>query len=437
MIDPWIGAAGFFILIGLIYIGMHVPVALMLVGVVGITFFTGDPMAAVNVLGITVSEGLSSYVYGVIPLFVLMGYLVNVTDIGKDTFDVANRAIGRIKGGIGIATVCSNAVFAAVTGISVASAAVFAKLATPEMLRLGHTARFSVGVVAGSSVLGMLIPPSLLLVLYGIVAEQSIGDLFIAGIGPGLLLALAYLLAILLMGRYWKSFMYEREPDTVVEAAEHDGESSWSKLAPVIMLITLVLGGIYGGFFTPTEAGAVGALGALIIGFLKRRLDRTRLWDALVQTGHTTASIGLLLIGATMFAKMLALSQLPLLMGGMIDAANLGLYATLAIFVVVVLILGTILDAGSIILITLPIMLPIMTMFEADLIWFGIITIIAVEIGLLTPPLGIACYVIKSALDDARISLRDVFAGAAPFAGIMLLVLILVVIFPPIATALL
>lgn len=437
MIDPWIGAAGFFILIALIYIGMHVPVALMLVGVIGITLFTGDPMSAVNVLGITVSEGLSSYVYGVIPLFVLMGYLVNVTDIGKDTFDVANRAIGRIRGGIGIATVSSNAVFAAVTGISVASAAVFAKLATPEMLRLGHSARFSVGVVAGSSVLGMLIPPSLLLVLYGIVAEQSIGDLFVAGVGPGLLLAMAYLLGILLMGRYWKSFMYDKEPEAVAETVEHDGESSWSKLAPVFVLIALVLGGIYGGFFTPTEAGAVGALGALIIGFLKRRLDRTRLWDALVQTGHTTASIGLLLIGATMFAKMLALSQLPTLMGGAIEAADLGIYGTLAIFVVVVLILGTILDAGSIILITLPIMLPAMAVFDTDLIWFGIITIIAVEIGLLTPPLGIACYVIKSALDDDRISLKDVFAGAAPFAGIMLLVLILVVIFPPIAVGLL
>jgi tripartite ATP-independent transporter DctM subunit len=196
------------------------------------------------------------------------------------------------------------------------------------------------------------------------------------------------------------------------------------------MLILLVLGGIYGGVFTPTEAGAVGALGALIIAALKRKLDRTMLWAVLAETGHIVASILMLIVAATMYSRMLAISGLPNELGDLINQTHVGLYGILAIYVTLLVILGTILDTTSIILIMVPLFLPIMAPFNIDLVWFGIITIVGAEIGLLTPPLGISCYVIKSTLNDERISLYDIFAGAFPFAVIMLLVLIVLIAFP-------
>ena len=203
------------------------------------------------------------------------------------------------------------------------------------------------------------------------------------------------------------------------------------KTAPIVILVLLVLGGIYGGFFTPTEAGAVGALGALIVALLKRRLDRSALWRVLVETGHIAASILMLIVAATMYSRMLALSGLPNDLGEWITQAEIGLYGILAIYVVILILMGTILDTTSIILIMVPLFLPIMEPYGVSLVWFGIVTIVGAEIGLLTPPLGIACYVIKATLaDDDRISLFDIFAGAFPFAVIMLIVLILLIIFP-------
>ena len=197
-----------------------------------------------------------------------------------------------------------------------------------------------------------------------------------------------------------------------------------------MLLVLLVLGGIYGGVFTPTEAGAVGALGALIIAFLKRKLDRTVLWKVLVEAGHIVASILMLIVAATMYSRMLGISGLPNELGQWIAGADIGLYGVLTVYVILLIILGTILDTTSIILIMVPLFLPVVVPYGVDLVWFGIVTIVGAEIGLLTPPLGISCYVIKSTLDDDRISLYDIFAGAFPFAVIMLLVLIILIAFP-------
>src|SRR5690606_18891921 len=219
-------------------------------------------------------ESISSYLFGVVPLFVLMGLVVSRANIGRDTFDVATRFLGRLRGGLGMSTVGANAIFASITGISIASAAVFTKIAVPEMMRAGHTARFATGVVVGSSVLGMLLPPSLLMILYGILAEESVGALFIAGIGPGILVSIIFCLGIWLMVRFWSGFTGTAE---VPEAYETSGLSAarevFAKLAPIVILVALVLGGLYGGIFTPTEAGAIGALGAIVIAFVKRRLS--------------------------------------------------------------------------------------------------------------------------------------------------------------------
>jgi C4-dicarboxylate transporter, DctM subunit len=432
-----IGLVSVGVMLALIYAGMYVGVALMLLSFVGVWIIRGDVGIAANLLALAANDAISDYVFGVVPLFVLMGLLVSTADIGKDTFEVAHQIFRRVRGGLGIATVAANAVFAAITGISIASAAVFTKVAVPEMLRYGHTPRFSVGVVAGSSVLGMLIPPSLLLILYGVLTEKSIGDLFIAGVIPGIVLAIAYCAGILMMGRLWPAFVGGREIADDGRALMSVGQMA-VRMLPVVLLVALVLGGLYGGVFTPTEAGAVGAAGALVLALAKRRLDWRGLWNVLVETAHITAAICFLIISASLYSRMLAVSGVTELLRTLIVDSGLGFWGLLAIFVAVVLVLGTILDSSSIMLITIPLVLPSLVAFGTDLIWFGIVTLLAVEIGLLTPPFGIAVFVIKATLGNASpITLNDIFAGAAPFAVIMFLVLLAVIAFPQLATALL
>jgi tripartite ATP-independent transporter DctM subunit len=317
-----------------------------------------------------------------------------------------------------------------VTGTSIASASVFTKVAVPEMLRYGYNPRFAVGVVAGSSVLGMLIPPSLLLILFGILAQTSIGDLFIAGILPGILLAAAFSVLILVMSyRFPRSVILEARDVGDAGPVMGLGEIA-VKLAPMVALIVAVLGGLYGGIFTATEAGGVGALGALLVALLRRRLTWRKFWRVLVETGHVTAAICFLLISAFLYARMISVTGIPNLLEATIVGLDLGYYGVLALYIFVIVLLGTILDAGSIMLIMVPLAIPALASFNLDLTWFGIVTVIAVEIGLLTPPLGLAVFVIHNTLGDSRIGVNDIFAGALPFAIIMLLTLILVVLVP-------
>ena len=425
-------------ILGLIWLGMHVPIALALVSFVGLWVLRDNAQIAARTLALATRESISSFLFGVVPLFVLMGLVVSRADIGRDTFDVANRALGRLRGGLGMATVGANAIFAAITGISIASAAVFAKVAVPEMIRIGHTPRFATGVVAGSSILGMMIPPSLLLILYGILAEQSVGRLFVAGIGPGIVLALAFCLGIAALERLAPGFTGAAIAPPVARLAPGAlMRETTTKLAPIAVLIALVLGGIYGGWFTPTEAGAVGAFGAILIALAKRRMGLRRLWQVTLETGHITAAICFLIIAATMYGRFLALSGLPAFLTQWAVAQGLGLYGFLLLYCLLLILLGTVLDASSIMLIVLPLALPIAQVLQIDLIWFGIITVLAVEIGLLTPPLGLSVYVIKGALDDPGITLGDIFLGALPFAAIMVAVLGLIIAFPVIAIGLL
>ncbi len=414
--------------------GMFVPIALILTSFAGVWAIKGSPVLAAKMLGLAANDAIASYFFGVVPLFVLMGFIVSEAGIGRDAFDVANAMFRKIKGGLGVGTVAANAIFAAVTGISIASAAVFTKIAVPEMRRHGYTDRFAVGVVAGSSVLGMLIPPSLLLILFGLLAEQSIGDLFLAGIGPGILMALLFGGATVLMATFSQKFVGQ---NLSADSAQMSGSELLSKGLPITLLIGIVLGGIYFGFFTPVEAGAIGAIGAFAIGLFKRRLTLTSLWRVLVETGLVTASVCFLIIAAQMYSRMLAFSGVPVSFGEMAANAELGVLGLIFLYVLIVIFLGMILDSSSIMLIVVPLMLPIVIPTGIDLVWFGIVTVIAVEIGLLTPPFGISVYVIKSTLKDDNISLFDIFVGAAPFALMMLLCLILIILFPPIAIGLL
>ncbi|MDA8869885.1 TRAP transporter large permease subunit [Rhizobiaceae bacterium] len=420
-------------IVGFVMMGLHVPIALMLCSFIGVWAIKGSALLASKLLGLSAANTIASYEFGVVPLFVLMGFVVAEAGIGRDAYDVANAAFRRLRGGLGLGTVGANAIFAAITGISIASAAIFTKIAVPEMVRHGYTARFAVGIVAGSSVLGMLIPPSLLLILYGVLAEQSIGDLFLAGILPGILLAFLFGVGVVAMATFWPSFTGS---PAAVGGERLGAVILLRKFVPIALLIGLVLGGLYGGFFTPVEAGAVGAIGALLLGFAKRTLGPAALWRVLVETGLVTASVCFLIIAAQMYSRMLAFSGVPNGFGAFVATADIGMWGVILAYVLVVIIMGMILDSSSILLILVPLMLPVLAPFEVDLVWFGIVTILAVEIGLLTPPFGLSVYVIHSVIDDRDVTLGEIFAGAAPFAAIMLLVLALVLAFPSLATAL-
>jgi len=314
-----------------------------------------------------------------------------------------------------------------VTGSSIASASVFTRVSVPEMLRLSYNARFAVGVVAGSSVLGMIIPPSAMLIIYSIVSEQSIGQMFLAGIFPGILLAAAYILSIFVMGRITPGF---------VGGAQHEDLDplTWRELAektvPVVLLIAVVLGGIYTGWLTPVEAGAAGSAVALVLAMLRRRISLRSFWETLIDTGRITASILFLITAASIYSRMLGLAALPNELGEILEFYEFGFTELMIAYVVLMLFLGTLLDTASIILIVVPLFLPIIEPMQLSLVWFGIVTVIGAEIGLLTPPLGISCFVIKSTLEDTSITLSDVFIGALPFAGVMLVILILIIRFP-------
>lgn len=430
-----IGLAALAAMVVLVYAGLWVPIALMLCSYVGVWMIKGSPILAGRLLALSASDTISSYFFGVVPLFVLMGFLVSVTGMGRDAFEVANQLFRRLRGGLGVSTVAANAIFAAITGISIASAAVFTRIAVPEMVRHGYTKKFSVGVVAGSSVLGMMIPPSLLLILYGLLSEQSVGDLFIAGIIPGLLLAAVFGSGVVLMAVFWPSFIgHNLSADTEHDLSPRDMAL---KGLPIAALILLVLGGIYGGFFTPIEAGAVGCFGAILIGLMRRSLTWSNFWQVLGDTGLVTASVCFLIIAAQMYSRMLSLSGVPSEFGTFVATADIGYWGVILAYVALVIVMGTILDSSSIMLILVPLMLPVVQAMGVDLIWFGIVTVLAVEIGLLTPPFGISVFVIKSTLDDIDITIGDIFRGAAPFALMMLFVLVLILLFPSIATILL
>jgi len=425
----------------LIYLGMHIAVTLALISFVGAWVIKGNMIVAVNLLWISAHQTVNSFVFAVIPLFVLMGFLVSAAGMGRDAYDIGQMMLRRVLGGLGMATVVANAIFAAITGVSVASASVFSKIAVPEMIRHGYSGRFAVGTVAGSSVLGMLIPPSVLLIIYALIVEESVGDLFIAGIGPGILLTIVYCGVIYLMARFRPAMVFAADTEGIpadtgetIDPEPEDTASVLGKILPITLLILLVMGGLYGGVFTPVEAGAVGAFLALIFALVRRRLTFQSLWSVLIDTGKVSATLLFLIISASMYSRMLGLSGLPGEMAVIFNELGAGFYGMRALYVVIVIILGTIVDSVSIMLIMVPLFVGALKFYEIDLVWFGVVTVIATEIGLLTPPLGLAVYVVHSTLARSDIPLKEIFKGAAPFALAMLFALILIIIFPSIST---
>lgn len=415
----------------LVLVGVHIGVALSLLSVIGIWAITGKLAVAISLLNTTAYQSVMDYIFAVIPLFVLMGILANLSGATRDLFSSAQVLFGRIRGGIGIATVIANAIFAAITGVSVASAAVFSKLAIPEMERLNYDRKFAYGIVAGSAILGMLIPPSILMIVYGVLTEQSIGKLFAAGIGPGLLVSVILSIAIWVRVRISPKLGGQTDVASAISFADlvHAAIKPWG----VVLLIILVLGGLYGGFFTPTEAGAVGAAGALVLTIFARQLTRKAAIEVLSEIGRSTASIFLLLIAAQMYSRMLTISGLASRMSEWAAGLPVPPMVIVLAFVVVFLLLGMIIDSVSILLLTIPIMFPVIVKLGFDPIWFGMVSIVAIEIGLLTPPFGMVPFAMKSSLGRSA-SLEEIFAGAMPFVLLLVLALFFVIAFPSIST---
>ncbi len=428
-----IGLISVIAIVFLIYSGVYIPVALAMVSFVSIWLMRDNFTLALNLLKVAVGDSAMEYTFATIPLFTFMGLIVSKAGLGRDIYEVMTMRFRKVKGGIGMGTVGANAVFAAVTGSSIASASVFTKVSVPQMLAQDYNPRFAVGVVAGSSVLGMIIPPSAMLIIYSFVAEQSVGDMFLAGVIPGILLAIAYVVAIWFMGRFTPNFVGGR----VVEDTEWMSRREVaSKTLPTLLLITIVLGGIYTGWMTAVEAGAAGAAVALIIAVLRKSMSLKSFWEALLETGHITAAILFLITAASIYSRMLGLAGLPNQLEDLLVGSEATFWVIMLLYVLLMLFLGTLLDTASIILIVVPLFLPLAESLDMSLIWFGIITVVGAEIGLLTPPLGISCFVIKSTIDDDRISLKDVFMGALPFAFVMLIVLFILIEFPILSLAL-
>lgn len=421
----------------LIYVGMHISTALLAVAFFGAWLIRGTPDVAGNMLALAATDAVAEYDFGTVPLFVLMGFLVMVAGVGADSYHVAHRLLRRVPGGLGHATVVGNAIFSAITGITVAAVVLFTKVAVPEMLKRGYHPRFAVGIVAGSAMLGMLIPPSVLMIIYAVLVEISIADIYNAGILPGIILTAAFSGAIFLVVKLRPGWVGAEASGGLDAAGE--GGLRWlaAKSAPIVALVALVLGGMYGGIFTATEAGAFGAAGALVIALLRRALDLQTFWSVLIDTGYVTASLILIIASAVMFSRFLAMSGLPAFIGGWVSEMRFGLMGVMVVYVAVVLLLGTALDSTSTVLITVPIFAPIIKQLGGDLVWAGVITMIAVEVGLITPPLGISPFVVKASLANdplgASISLHDIYVGALPFAGAALVVIALLLAFPKLA----
>jgi len=413
----------------LVALGLWIPFALMLCSFLGVWFIKGSPELAGKLMALAATDAIASDVFTLIPMFILVGFLAAAAGLGRDAIDVANSVFGRLPGGLGVGTVGANAMFASITGVSVASAVVFTRIALPPMISHGYRRQFVLGLIAGSSLLGMLIPPSLLLILYGILTDQSVGALFVAGIVPGLLLAVALGLTVVVMAR-WRPEAVMRTDACEVRPPPLSSLGLIAKLVPLSVLGGAVLGGIYSGLFTTREAAAVGCLVAFGLLILRGKADRETISKALSETATISASICFLIVAAQMYARMLSLSGLPAGIAEAMAFHDLGFAAFIAVYVTLLILMGTSLDSASVMIVLVPLALPIAVALNLDLVWLGIVTIIAVEIGLLTPPFGMSVFAIKAALDDPDVSLSEIFRGAAPFVLAMLIVLGAVIAVP-------
>ena len=416
-----------------ILLGVHLAVALGTVSFVGVYWMMGSLDIGLSILSTTAYEALRKDVFIIIPLFVLMGDFVSRSGSANDLYALCNRAFRRLPGCLGVATVAGNAVFAAITGVSIAAAATFSRIAYPEMVALGYNKRFSLGTVAGSACLGMLIPPSILMIVWAVLTEQSIGALFIAGLIPGLILAVAFCGYCVIYAIRNPGCAPMMPAPSVTEADPAElRRQSMGGLA-ILGLIGVVIGGIWGGFLTPTEAAGFGTMGAFLLG-LAKGMTRHDVLEAIYSAGRTTAPIMILLIAASMYSRFLAMGGATQVITDLLFSVSENPAVVLAIIFTVWVLLGMFIDSTSIILLTVPIFAPVATTLGVDPLSFAIFGILVIEAGLLTPPFGILVFTVKAAVPDAGVTLGDIFRGAIPFWILILGVAIMVLVWPELST---
>jgi C4-dicarboxylate transporter DctM subunit len=423
------------VLIVMILLGIHISVALSLCSGVGVfIMFRGNTEAALSIMSNTAYEAIRKDVFAVIPLFVLMGDFIWRSGAAGDLYRICDRSMRRLPGRLAIATIAGNTVFAAVTGVSIASAAAFSRIAYPEMKKLGYKQSFALGVVAGSACLGMLIPPSVLLIVWAILTEMSVGALFIAGIIPGLLLALMFS-AYVIVAAMMNPSIAPPYDNPLVDPTPAERRSELIGGLGILALIMVVIGGIWFGLFTPTEAAAFGVMAALMIGVIKG-MRTADILESMYQAGRTTAPIMFLLIAAQMYSRLLALGGGVNYIQGLFTDSNMSPMAVILLMTAIWLVLGMLIDSVSIILLTVPIFAPLAVAMGYDPIAFAIFGILVIEAGLLSPPFGLLVYTVRGSVPDPTATLKMIFVGAFPYFLLILVAAFIVLFFPMLATLL-
>jgi len=416
---------GFVALFGMMLLRVPVGMAMGLVGTVGFGYIVGG-VPALKMVAQTSMRTVTDYTFGVIPMFLLMGAFVSNSGMSRELFRAANSFLGHLRGGLGIATIAACSGFAAISGSSVATAATFSTVAYPEMRRYNYPQSFATGVIAAGGTLGAMLPPSTVLAVYGIITEQDIGKLFIAGVLPGVLAASMYICTVAILG-----FV---RPDFLPRTPRHSWKERMASIRDVwatLLLFVFVIGGLYGGLFTPTEAGGMGAGGAFLIGVLRGRLDRAEIRRSLLQATRTAAAVFTVLIGALLFGYFLTVTQTPQKVTAFLTGLGIGRYGVLTLIMMMYLVLGCLMDSLAMVILTVPIIFPVVTHLGFDPIWFGIIIVMTVELGLIHPPVGMIVFVIKSVVQD--VDFTTIFKGVLPFIITDLIRLAILIIFPIIA----
>jgi len=435
-------------LIGLVVIGVHIAIALGITSALGIFLVTGADANAFHtvqaMLAATAYEAIRDYIFAVIPLFMLMGEFIGKSGVVTDVYRGINRLLHRLPGRLAIATVVGNALFSFVTGVSIASAAAFSRIAYPEMKRHGYDKGFALGAIAGSSCLGMLIPPSVLMIVWGILTEQSIGKLFAAGVFPGLFLALLFV-AYIFLHSLWRPALVgigltreQMAAASGIAAGDEEQEVSSVQflisLGGILLVVIAVLGGMWFGVFAPTEAAGAGALIALALGIIKGMRFRDVI-DSILSVGKTSAPILLLLVTAALYSRTLAMTGMANAIESLFIGSGMAPWMIITVMVLIWFLLGMIIDSISIMLLTAAIFAPIAVNIGYDPIAFAIVAIIAIEAGLYTPPFGLLVFTVKAAVHEIEpdINVMTIFKSATPYWVIMLIAMVFIINFPQIA----
>jgi len=421
------GLVGLVAIMAIAFFRIPIAFAMGIVGIVGYAYMRDwNWTVAFAIAQTKVYETGRNYTLSVVPLFILMGNFVTRAGMSEELFRAAYAFIGHLRGGLAMATVWASAAFGGICGSSIATTATFAKVAYPSMKRFGYSDRLAAGVVAGGGTLGIMVPPSTIMVIYGVFTETNIGKLFAAGVIPGILGALLLCTAVFIMTL--------RDP-----ASGPPGDrSSWrvrglalTEVWGVVALFIFVMGGIYGGFFTATEGAGMGAFGAMVFALSRRALTWRTLYAALLESARTTAMLFMILIGALMFAEFVNITTMPADLKSLVTRWDLSPMMVIAAICAVYVILGTAMEELSMILLTIPVFFPVVVHLGFDPVWFGVIIVCVVEIGLISPPVGMNMFVLKSLLP--QVSTGTIFSGVMPFVYADIVRLALILLFPALA----